>query len=68
MQPKNKMSTTTSNRQAFRDKIEKMIRFANGYYYIGDYQPATGTGRYDTREAAIRYQMDGYDMEHGCNE
>jgi hypothetical protein len=50
-------------RQAFRAKIEKMIRYANGYYYIGDYQPATMTGRYETREAATSHQMDCYDLD-----
>lgn len=54
-----------SKRQEFRAKIEKMVRYANGYYYLGDYQPATMTGRYETREAAIAYQMDCYDMDQG---
>jgi hypothetical protein len=53
-------------RQEFRAKIEKMVHYANGHYYIGDYQPATMTGRYETREAAIAYQMGCYDMD-GAN-
>ena len=50
-------------REAFRAKIKKMIHYTNGYYYIGDYQPATMTGRYGTREAAISRQMDCYDND-----
>jgi len=52
-----------NDRRAFREKMEKMIRFADGYYYIGGCQPATSTGRYATREAAIRYQMDCFARE-----
>lgn len=55
--------TKQEKRAAFRAMIEKRVRFANGYYYLGDYQPQTSTGRYPTKEAAIEYQMECYDMD-----
>ena len=66
---KDNTSMKTENqtkRQEFRAKIEKRVRCSNGYYYIGDYVPATMTGRYETREAAIAYQLDCYDMDQGA--
>ena len=48
--------------------MDKMVKYANGYYYIGDYQPFTSTGRYDSREDAVQHQMDCYDMGSDSNE
>jgi len=59
------MEDKKQKRSEFRAEIETMVHYANGYYYVGDYQPQTMTGRYETREAAIQYQMDCYDMQEG---
>jgi len=51
-------------RQEFRAGLEEQVHFTSGYWYIGDYQPVTNTGRYPTRAAAIAYQMECWDMDH----
>ena len=59
----------SQDRAEFRRKIDGNVHYANGYYYVGDYQPVTNTGRYPTREAAINYyQMDCYDADAENNE
>jgi hypothetical protein len=54
------MKTTRSE---FTRLIASMVHRGAGYYYVGDYQPPTSTGRFTTPSAAIQSQVDAYDLD-----